>query len=120
MIHYVVNEEKKTVKAILRSVNRKGQNITSTDALRKLYKIVGHKNFDFKTHPYLRMANSYSATVTCLEGDVFNEEKGKELARAKVKEKYFRALDKRLIYYYERQKREIGLIYDFFHRDVKE
>lgn len=120
MIKYIVNEEKKTVKAILKTVDRKGHNITSTDALRRLYKVVGHKNFDLDTHPFLKMPNQYTATVTCLEGDVFDEKTGKKLAAKKVKDKYYRGLDRRLVRYYEGVKRELGLIYDFFHKNAEE
>lgn len=117
MVRYIVDKDKKVVVAILETVNKEGENVTSYDAFRKLYKIVGHDNFNHLTHPELLMNKRYTAKATCDDEDEFDVEVGKKIALERVKKKYFAALDRRIINYYNSLKQEVGVIYDFFHRN---
>lgn len=117
MIRYIVNEEKKTVVAILESVNKYGEVMTEIDAFRKLRKILGHSNASAYTHPYLMMESRYVAKATCHGDDEFDVAKGKKIAKRKVKDKYYKALDRRLLRYSEDLQKEAGLIKERVSKD---
>ena len=114
MIHYVVNENKKTVVAILDNSQRGIYNdITCTnDAINKVKKL-GIFPLDYKEREILRMAPKYTAKTTCVEPDVFDVEKGKEIAKKKVLDKYYNALDKRIGKFYDMRANELETLYKY-------
>ena len=88
MIKYAVVPEKKIVYAILSN--------TRHDAIRKIERIIGDDSpFCAYSRKYM-MPNTFRAKATCDDRDEWNEEVGKEVAKAKVLKNYYRSLDKRI------------------------
>ena len=90
-IKYVVNEEKRTVTAILEGtkfdcVNRINNKLHNTDW--EIDKWDVPKN--------LLMPEKFVATVRCDERDTFNAEFGKNRARKIVLDNYYKSMDKHL------------------------
>lgn len=95
MMKYVINREKNQIMAYLTG--------TRFDAIHKVVKEMQkvNDNIDYYSTNLL-MANKYSGTVTLREGDTWNEEEGKRLAKEKCLANYRRGLEKRLNrFYYE-------------------
>lgn len=88
MIKYAVVPEKKIVYAILSN--------TRHDALRKIDKMMGDNPVCCVYHKKYMMPNTFRAKATCDDRDEWNEEIGKEVAKAKVLKNYYRSLDKRI------------------------
>lgn len=94
MIKYAINHEKKQIKAFLED--------TAYDAINVIDKAMncnGGINFCYCSK-HMLMHNQYSGTVTLRGGDVWDEEKGKALAKQKCLDNYHKALDKRLNRFY--------------------
>ncbi len=88
MIKYAVIPEKKIVYAILSN--------TRHDALRKIEKMMGDDSVFCAWSKKYMMPNTFRAKATCDDRDEWNEEVGKEVAKAKVLKNYYRSLDKRI------------------------
>lgn len=89
-ISYFIDEEKRTVKAVIRDVKY--------DAYLALIKIYGGKlNVEeFVPRETLYMNSTYTGTATCHELDEFDIEKGKTIARKHAIAKYNNAKARRL------------------------
>lgn len=90
-IKYIVNENKRTVTAILEHtkfdcVNRINNKLHNTDWE------IPHWDAPKK----LLMPNKFVATVHCDERDCFNPEFGKERAKKVVLDNYYKSMDKHL------------------------
>lgn len=93
MVKYAINHDKKQIIAYLEN--------TRYDAVRAIDRRLSsiQSNFDYY-NPKLLMAEKYSGTVTLRDGDVWDEEKGKELAKAKCLRNYYAGFDKRIKMFY--------------------
>lgn len=88
MIKYFVNEEERIVAAVLEN--------TRWDAHNKICKMVKDTDFCVVPRDKYMMHSAYRAIVKCDERDEFNVEVGKKIAKERVLEHYYEALDKRL------------------------
>lgn len=88
MIKYFVNEEERVVVAVLEN--------TRWDAYNKICKMMRDTDFCVAPKNKYMMHSAYRAVVTCNEKDEFDVEVGKKLAKERVLEHYYAALDKRL------------------------
>lgn len=89
MMKYAINPSKKQIKAYLEG--------TEYDALNTINKVMRSmtNKFGYYSDKAI-MAKQYSGTVTLRDGDEWDEEKGKELAKAKCLKNYRRAFNKRM------------------------
>lgn len=87
MVQYYFNHKKKETIAVLSNCKY--------DAVNQIYKMVNSNAFYINSDRYL-MANQYKATVKCCPDDEYDVEVGMNLAKAKLMEKYYRALDRRI------------------------
>lgn len=88
MVRYFVNEEERVVVAILEN--------TRWDAYNKICKMMRDTDFCLVPKNKYMMHNTYRAIVTCNEQDEFDVEVGKKIAKERVLDHYYEALDKRL------------------------
>ena len=88
MIKYFVNEEEKKIVAVLEN--------TKWDAYHKICKMIRDTDFCVAPHDKYMMHSSYRAVVTCDDRDEFDVETGKQIAKERVLEHYYAALDKRV------------------------
>jgi hypothetical protein len=88
MVKYFVNEEERKVVAVLQD--------TQWDAYNKICKMMRNTDFCVVPRNKYMMNPTYRAIVTCDEKDEFNVEVGKQIAKERVLEHYYEALDKRL------------------------
>ena len=88
MVRYFVNEEERKVVAVLEN--------TRWDAYNKICKMIRDTDFCLVPKNKYMMHNTYRAIVTCNEQDEFDVEVGKKIAKERVLEHYYAALDKRL------------------------
>lgn len=89
MIKYIQIPEKKMTVAILEN--------TRYSAVSKIAKALGGtKSLCFNPDKYV-MPNSFKAVAKCADGDEWNEDVGKVVAKAKVMKKYYKSYDKRLL-----------------------
>lgn len=85
MIKYFEIPEQKKVVATLTN--------TRYDAVHKIAKIMGQtKSLCFNPSKYL-MSNSYRAVVVCHPDDEYDPQKGEKIAKAKLLDRYYAALD---------------------------
>lgn len=84
--YYSIPSQKKTV-AILTN--------TSLDAINKIKKLTHDISWMWCTDKYM-MPHSFRVTVSCTDGDTYDEELGKEIAKKKLLKKYYKAFDARL------------------------
>ena len=87
-IKYFVNEEKKQVIGVLSGCR--------WDAINKIDKMMGDTEFCFVPSKKYQMKNEYRAVVCCDERDEFDVEVGKTIAKQRIMERYYSALDKRV------------------------
>ena len=87
-IKYFVNEEKKQVIGVLSGCR--------WDAINKIDKMMSDTEFCFVPSKKYQMKNEYRAVVCCDERDEFNPEVGKTIAKQRIMERYYSALDKRV------------------------
>lgn len=90
-IKYVVNEEKRSVTAILEG--------TKFDAVNRINNRL--RETDWEIDPYgalskFLMPNKFVATVKCDERDVFNEQFGRDRAKKVVMDNYYKSMNKRI------------------------
>ena len=88
MVRYFVNEEERVVVAVLEN--------TRWDACNKICKMMRDTDFCLVPKNKYMMHNTYRAIVTCDEQDEFDVEIGKKIAKQRVLDHYYEALDKRL------------------------
>lgn len=97
-IEYIVNEEKRTVEAIIKG--------TENDAIHIFHKMQKRFAPTYKMVTYFtknstekwRMSTQYRGVAKCMETDVWDVEIGKKIARQRCINKYRVALHKRLDY----------------------
>ena len=87
-IKYFVNEDERKIVAVLEN--------TRWDAYHKICKMTRDTDFCVVPKDKYMMHASYRAVVTCDERDEFNIEVGKKIAKERVLEHYYAALDKRV------------------------
>ena len=88
MIKYFVNEEERKVVAVLEN--------TRWDAYHKICKMIRDTDFCVVPKDEYMMHSAYRAVVTCDDRDEFDVEVGKKIAKERVLEHYYAALDKRV------------------------
>ena len=87
-IKYFVNEEKRQVIGLLEN--------TRYDAINKIDKLIRDTEFCFCPGEKYMMPDSYRAAVQCDPRDEFSVEEGKKIAKKRILERYYPALDKRV------------------------
>ena len=87
-IKYFVNEEKKQVIGVLSGCR--------WDAVNKIEKMMNDTEFCFVPSKKYQMVNEYRVVVQCDERDEFVPEVGKKIAKKRILDRYYAALDKRV------------------------
>lgn len=87
-IKYFVNEEKRQVIGVLSG--------TRWDAINKIDKMMSDSDFCLAISKKYQMANEFRAVVQCDERDEFSVEEGKKIAKKRIMDRYYAALDKRV------------------------
>lgn len=87
-IKYFVNEEKRQVIGLLED--------TTWDAYNKISKIVRDTEFCVVPNKKYMMPHSFRAIVKCDPSDDFNVEEGMRIAKKRILDRYYAALDKRV------------------------
>ena len=82
-VTYIIDEENRTVKAVIRNLK--------WDALNTIFRLFIREDINFRFSPDIVLNNTYSATAKCSEKDEFDVEKGKLIARRKAIIKYNKA-----------------------------
>ena len=97
-IEYIINEENRTVKAIIRGTENDAKHIFKKMQKRfdPTYKMT--TLFTKNANKKWLMSTSYRGTAKCSENDIWDVEAGKSLARQRCINKYRVALHKRLNY----------------------
>ena len=93
MIKYYVNEEKKQVIGVLSNCR--------WDAVRKINKMIRDTDFCFCPSEKYYLPSEFRAVVQCDERDEFNPEIGKKIAKQRILDRYYPALDKRVNKFFE-------------------
>lgn len=88
MIKYYINEEKRQVIGLLDG--------TRWDAYNKICKMVRDTDFCVAPNEKYMMPTEFKAIVQCDPSDEFNIEEGKRIAKERILERYYTALDKRV------------------------
>ena len=88
MIKYFVNEDDRKIVAVLEN--------TRWDAYNKICKMTRDTDFCVVPKDKYMMHAAYRAVITCDERDEFNVEIGKKIAKQRVLEHYYEALDRRV------------------------
>ena len=88
MIKYFVNEEKRQVIGLLED--------TRWDAINKINKMMLDTGFCVCMGEKYIMPSDFRAVVTCDPADEFDVEVGKQIAKKRILERYYTALDKRI------------------------
>lgn len=94
-IHYHVNEEKGVVVAVLEGVE-----YDAIDLLMRKNKYLSYPSMWPRTQPFM-LKDKYVGKAKCMEGDVFNIEVGKELAKERLLLKYYKDLYKASVNFVE-------------------
>lgn len=92
-IKYFVNEEKRQVIGLLEN--------TQYDAVRKINKMIVDTDFCFCASEKYMLPNEFRAVVQCDERDEFNPEVGKKIAKQRILDRYYPALDKRVSKFFD-------------------
>ena len=87
-IKYFVNEEKRQVIGLLSNCRY--------DAMRKIDKILDGTDFCCCYNEKYLMPSEFRTVVTCDPRDEFNVEIGKKIAKKRLLDNYYKALDKRV------------------------
>ena len=87
-IKYFVNEEKRQVIGVLEN--------TTWDAYNKISKMIRDTDFCVAPNKKYMMASEFKAIVQCDPADEFNVEEGKRIAKKRILDRYYAALDKRV------------------------
>ena len=87
-IKYFVNEDKRQVIGVLSNCR--------WDAIHKIEKMVADTGFCFCPSEKYMMPSEFRAVVQCDERDEFDVEVGKRIAKERILDRYYPALDKRV------------------------
>ena len=87
-IKYYVNEEKRQVIGVLSN--------TRWDAVNKINKMIRDTDFCFCPCEKYMMPTEFRVVVQCDERDEFDPEVGKKIAKTRILDRYYPALDKRV------------------------
>lgn len=87
-IRYFINEEKRQVIGVLSNCQ--------WDAIRKIDKMIVDTEFCFCPSEKYMMPSEFRAVVQCDERDEFDPEIGKRIAKERILDRYYPALDKRI------------------------
>jgi hypothetical protein len=87
-IKYFVNEEKRQVIGLLEN--------TRWDAINKINKMMRDTEFCVVPSKKYQMATEYRVVVQCDDRDEFNPDVGKNIAKKRILDRYYTALDKRV------------------------
>lgn len=87
-IKYFINEEKRQVIGLLDG--------TRWDAYNKISKMVRDTDFCVAPSDKYMMADKFKAVVQCDPSDAFDVEEGKRIAKKRILDRYYAALDKRV------------------------
>ena len=93
MIKYFVNEEKRQVIGLLEG--------TRWDAINKINKMILDTDFCLCMCGKYEMPDEFKAIVTCDPADEFDVEVGKQIAKKRILDRYYPALDKRVNKFFE-------------------
>ena len=88
MIKYFVNEEERKIVAVLEN--------TKWDAYNKICKMTRDTDFCVVPKDKYMMHSAYRGVVSCDDRDEFDVEVGKQIAKKRVLEHYYEALDRRV------------------------
>lgn len=88
MIKYFVNEKKRQVIGLLDN--------TQWDAYNKICKMVRDTDFCVVPSEKYMLPSEFRVVVQCDEKDEFNPEVGQEIAKQRILNRYYAALDKRV------------------------
>lgn len=88
MIKYFVNEDERKIVAVLEN--------TRCDAYNKICKMTRDTDFCIVPKDKYMMHAAYRSVVTCDPRDEFNVEVGKAIAKKRVLDHYYEALDRRV------------------------
>ena len=89
VIKYIVLEDQRKIYGIIDN--------TRYDAVNKINRILGSGNTVFTAYnKKYEMPNTFKAFCVCDEQDEFSVEKGKELVKKKVLDRYYKSFDKRI------------------------
>ena len=100
-IEYIVNEEKRTVEAIIRGTENDAKHIFNKMQKKFAPNYKMTTRFTKNATNKWRMSAQYRGVAKCMETDVWDVEVGKKLARQRCINKYRVALHKRLDYIME-------------------
>ena len=87
-IKYFVNPKKRQVIALLEN--------TEWDAYNKIHKMVRDTDFCVVLKDKYMMPSEFRVTVTCDHRDEFDVEVGKKIAKKRILDNYYAAMDKRV------------------------
>lgn len=87
-IKYFVNEKKRQVIGVLSNCQ--------WDAIRKIDKMIAGTEFCFCPSEKYMMPSEFRAVVQCDERDEFDPEIGKRIAKERILDRYYPAIDKRV------------------------
>ena len=87
-IKYFVNEDKRQVIGVLSNCR--------FDAINKIEKMIADTEFCFCPSEKYVMPSEFRAVVQCDERDEFDPEVGKKIAKERILDRYYPALDKRV------------------------
>lgn len=87
-IKYFVNEEKRQVIGVMED--------TRYDAVNKISKMIRDTDFCFIPNEKYMMPDEYRAVVQCDPRDEFSVEEGMRIAKERILNRYYPALDKRV------------------------
>ena len=88
MIKYFINEEKRQVVGLLEN--------TQWDAYNKISKVIRDTDFCVVPKEKYMMPSQFKAIVQCDPTDEFSVEEGKRIAKKRILDRYYAALDKRV------------------------
>ena len=86
-IKYYVDEDNRRVIGVL--------NGTDYDAINKINKMIGDLPFCACPEKYM-MPHGFKAIVKCDQHDEFDAEKGKEIAKQRILDRYYQSFDKKI------------------------
>ena len=92
-IKYFVNEEKRQVIGLLEN--------TKWDAVNKISKMVNGTEFCVVPSEKYMLPSEFSSVVQCDSRDEFDVEKGKKIAKKRILDRYYAALDKRVNMFFD-------------------
>ena len=87
-IKYFVNEEKRQVIGLLEN--------TRWDAYNKINKMIRDTDFCIAPNEKYMMPSEFRTVVQCDPADEFSVEEGKKIAKKRILDRYYPALDKRV------------------------